>query len=275
MRGFFGFMVRVLFEIIVLVIIIILLVYAVQSIGLLSSFEDKKYIAMVRFIENSLKQLQLDQVETWKDYLTYNPVKYSILFNYANRRIYLYKCDSPELKVVFYNITNDYLMAKDLGGTNCYPIYASEEVLDNATIVNINGGFTVEEGTTNTLSVKLYDLKYYTSCYSEPGRIGGYVGFEGGVGYCVSGLVINNVYNNVIITNESKITDVSSYLFGMSSSINTGIRISTDCKSVDNYLKCIVDAKQLLQDGKLATPKITVSINKTAQNTIINFRTTI
>jgi len=265
MRGFFTFTVRILYEIIVLIIILILLVYAVQSIGLLSSFEDRKYIALVKFIENALKPSEVGKVETWRDYITYNPVKYSILFNYTDKRIYLYKCDSPELKVTFYNVT-DNLWAKDLIETNCYPIYISEGVLNDRVIVNISGGVIVKEGGTETLVLKLYDLSYSDSAecyYTEAGE------------FCIPALVINNIYNNVIITYESKITDVSSYFFGLSSSIRKEDIISRDCINVKGYKKCVIDTKQLLKDGKLVMPKLTVSVNKTGSNTIISFKTTI
>jgi len=269
MRGFFTFTLRVLYEIVILIVILILLVYAVQAVGLLSSFEDRKYIAMVKFIENSLKQLQLDQAETWGDYIIYNPVKYSIFFNYTDGRIYLYKCDSLELKVVFYNITNN-LMAKDLDETICYPIYISREVLNDATIVNISGGVISEikeGGKIEALPIKLYNLMYNEFCYPTSG--------ESPEPYiCLPGLFIKDIYDSIIISKGSELKDVSSYFFG-SASINKGVEISNDCKDVNGYKKCIIDAKDLLKDGKLVMPKITVSINKTAQNTIINFRTTI
>jgi len=266
MKGFFTFLVRVLVDIAVLIIIIVLLIYAVQSVGALSTFEDRKYIALVKFIEKALKSLEVGRVETWRDYVTYNPAKYSILFNYTDKRIYLYKCDSPEMKVIFYNVTNE-VWAKDLKETNCYPIYTSEEVLNNETIVNISGGVMIEVeegGKTKSLYVVLYDLGYAEAC--RYGRV---------VEYCILSLVIRNIYNSVIITNESKIIDISSYFFGLSSSIDKGMRISTDCKDVEGYKKCVVDAKQLLQDGKLVMPKLSVSVNKTEQKTIISFTTTI
>jgi len=258
MRGFFTFVVRILFEIIVLIIIVILLIYSVQAIGLLSAFEDRKYIALVKFIENKLNTLKIGEAETWRDSILYNPVKYSILFNYTDMRIYLYKCDSPELKVVFYSITTD-VWAKDLVETNCYPIYISERVLNDKVIVNISGGVMAEikeKGGADVLVIKLYDLKMSTFC------------FKGG---CIPVLVIKNIYNSVIINSASLINDVSSYFFGLASSINKDIRISSDCSN----LKCVIDAKGLLGDGKFVMPKLTVSVNKTEQNTIISFTTAI
>jgi len=266
MRGSFDLMVRALFEIIVLIVIIILLVYAVQSIGLLSNFEDSKYISLVKFIESSINQLQIGEERTWGDYVTYNPVKYSIVFNYTDGRIYLYKCDSPELKVVFSNVSGT--MAKDLAETNCYPIYSSGEVLNNAVIVNISGGTEeISEGSkVKTIVLKLYDLNYSEFSYTDP---------ETGAIYYQSGLIINNVYDNVNITSESNVTDVSSYLFGLASSVSEGVTISSDCEYTDNYVECVVDAKQLLRNGKLVMPDITVSVIKTEQYTIINFKPTI
>jgi len=266
MSGFFDFMVKVLVEIIVLIIIIVLLIYAVQSVGALSTFEDRKYIALVKFIEKTLNEAPLHKTETWRDYITYNPVRYSILFNYTDKRIYLYKCDSPEMKVIFYNIT-DNIWAKDLKETNCYPIYTSEEVLDNETIVNISGGVMIEVeegGKTKPLYVVLYNLGYTEACW-----------YEKGVENCIPRLIINKVYNSVIITNESKIIDISSYFFGLNSSIKPGNKISNDCRYVMGYKKCVVDANQLLKDGKLVMPKLTVSVSKTEQKTIISFTTTI
>jgi len=267
MRGDLPFLVRVLFEIIVLIFIIILLVFTLNAIGAFAVSEDKKYIEMVKFIESKLKSLKIDEKAVWSDSVTYNPVKYSIYFNYTDGRIYLFKCDSPEMMLVFYNVSKD-LWVKDLEGTNCHPLYISTKVLDDSVIVNMTAGPILELKDGNlqkAMTVKLYDLMYtYNIIYSciDVGCSMDYYYF----------LAINNTYDYVYVTKDSGIYDISSYLAGVKSSISKGMQVSEYCENKSLSIRCVLNARKLFDKGMLTTFKMTVEIKKSSSGTIITFK---
>jgi len=271
MRGDLPFLAKVLFEIIVLIFIIVLLVYALNAIGAFAVSEDKKYIDLVKFIESKLKSLKIDEKAVWSDSVTYNPVKYSIYFNYTDGRIYLFKCDSPEMLLVFSNVSDinrENLWAKDLEGTNCHPLYVSTQVLNDAVVVNVTAGSILELNNgklQRAMTVKLYDLAYtYDILYSciDVGCSMDYYYY----------LAINNTYDYINITKDSRIFDISSYLIGVKSSISRGVRVSKYCENESSNIRCVLDAKELFDKGMLTTFKMTVEIKKTSSNTIIIFK---
>jgi len=264
MKGDLPFLAKNVFEIIVLIVIIVLLVYTVNAIGNFVIMEDKKYIELVKFIENKIKSLGIDESAVWSDSVTYNPVRYSIYFNYTDRRIYLFRCESPEMLLIFSNISNN-IWIKDLEGTNCHPLYVSTEVLNDAVIINFTAGPIVELSNGNVRRVTvvmLYDLKYNIMLY-QGGGIYDY-------------LAINDISEYKVITKDSRVLDISSYLAGVKSSLSKGLRVSDRCKlDSASKISCTINAKELFDNGRLTTFKMTVEIKKTSSNTIIIFKPTI
>jgi len=270
MRGDIKLSLKTLLEIIALIFIIILLVFFLKAIGDFVTSEDNKYIELVKFIESKLQSLKADEKAMWSDSVIYNPVKYSIYFNYTDGRIYLFKCDSPEMILVFSNVSDikDNLWEKDLEGSNCYPLYVSTKVLDDRVMVNVTAGPILEMKDGNlqkAMTVKLYDLMYTydivltcidVSCSTD------YYYF----------LAINNTYDYVYITKDSKVFDISSYLIGVKSSVSRGVKVSKYCDNESSSIKCVLDARELLSKGILTTFKMTVEIKRTSSNTIIIFK---
>ncbi|RDD52564.1 hypothetical protein BA065_00875 [Nanoarchaeota archaeon NZ13-N] len=251
MKGIIGILMKVLFEIIVFIIIIMLIIYSINAFALLSNLEDKKYISLVSFIESNIKE---SGSKVWEDTVTYNPFVYTLYFNFTDGRIYLYKCDVVEQKMVFYNITQD-TMIKDLESSNCYSIYASREVLDDKVTVRIEGGSLMELENKRSLYVSLYNLKY-----SEETTIVNYGGTESTI-VTVYGANIKDISTSFTISQGSIIKDTSSYLFGLGDKIWKGAIVSSDCSMYSGYVRCMLDYKYLINQGFLFPVKLTVIVN--------------
>ncbi len=272
MRGMTFFLLRVLLEIIILIIVLIFLVYAVNSIAGIAIFEDKKYIGMIKFIENTLISIGTNKrgqnTIVWQDYVTYNPDTYSIYFDFKDTRIYLYKCEIQNGAVIFSKVKDSDLYAKDLGKNSCHPLYISKKVLTPDTIVEL----VVGTGSEVHKTFVIYDVKEGNVQIPTPNGPKG--GFTPNQETTVPSLIINDVWSKLVITKDSKIKDLFSYFLGMEDSVYKGRAIPSSCSMVGKQMDCVVYLKNMLNQGLIVAPKMYVMIRVKNGNKYIIFSVT-
>lgn len=258
--------VKLLFDIVVLIIVMILMFYAITAVANLAIFEDRKYISLVNTIEKAMdsciKMAQCEEV-IWMEDFNYNPITYSLYFNYTEGRIYLIKCDEPEGKIYFEADGEDLYRVYT---QNCRVIKRTKPILTPDTKIIIES----ENNNINiyTLKIALERVAFATSndLYRFDGNIGGIRSSYRDT--CVIRIKETNTLFE--INKDSVRKDLGSFLFGEASKTKTGLFIKETFQSTcSNTIYEISSKEDLSEKGILVSPPMQVYIDPS--NRIIKF----
>lgn len=254
---------KLLFDIVILIIIIILILNAILAIANLAIFEDKKYLSLVTNIEkvmdDCIKRRQCEE-RVWLEDFSYNPIVYSIYFNYTEGRIYLIKCDEPEGKMYFEANGEDLYR---IFGQNCKILKRTKPILTSDTKVIIEsknkniGIYTLKAIVENTIQFSSINVHSSNDLYKFNGGIGD-IG-EGPSSRCV--IRIKETNNKFEINKDSIRKDLGSFLFGEISKIRTNTYIKDlNTLTCSNVLYEIDSKQDLLEKGILISPPMQVIV---------------
>ncbi|MEM4588303.1 MAG: hypothetical protein QXW13_02195, partial [Nanopusillaceae archaeon] len=230
---------KVLFDIVILIIIIVLIAYAISSIASLGIIEDRTYIKLLNFIEETMAKCLnrgICEEKIWIEEFYYNPIKYDLYFNFSDMRIYLIRCDEPEGEMYF-----------EASGGELYRVFSQNcKILKRSSPILTNDTKIIIENKNKNISV--YNLKV------EKKQIGR------GRNKCL--IKIKERKKEFVINISTIRKSIGSFLFGESSKVSSGKIIKEFDKSkCDNEIYDLKSKSDLVEKGLLTTVPLSVLVN--------------
>lgn len=264
---------KVLFDIVILIIIVVLIAYAISSIASLGIIEDRTYIRLLNFIEETIANCiyrGICEEKIWIEEFYYNPIKYDLYFNFSDRRIYLIRCDEPEGEMYFEASGGELYR---VFSQNCKILKGSSPILTNDTkiiIENKNKNIFVynleveKEQTISFCYVNKNSLYEFYKIYRFNGGLGEgdiIIGPFPNYKYTCS-IKIKDIQKEFIIDNSTIRKSIGSFLFGESSKVSRGKTIKIFDKSeCDNEIYDLKSKSDLVEKGLLTTVPFSVLVN--------------